>query len=153
VTTEGPVLLYFAYTARIEPSKMAEVSPGAAFEFIAHLADWSLDFPINGNGWKGGLPSVSPNEGDTVWGAVYAVPERDAAALDAIESEESRRRRVVEAIDRTGHRHQVTTYVADENGTKPRRPASEYVELMVAGSKHWELPAGWIIRLQDHLDR
>ena len=30
-------MLYFAYTARIEPSKMAEVAPGATFEFIAHL--------------------------------------------------------------------------------------------------------------------
>ena len=81
-----PVLLYFAYTARIEPSKMAEVSPGAAFEFIAHLSDWTLEFPISGNGWNGGLPSVRPNEGDTVWGAVFTVPEDEALALDSVES-------------------------------------------------------------------
>ena len=38
---EDARLLYFAYTARIEPSKMADVAPGATFEFIAHLVDWA----------------------------------------------------------------------------------------------------------------
>ncbi len=145
-------MLYFAYTARIEPSRMAEVAPGAVFEFIAHLPDWGLEFPIAGNGWKGGLPSVSPNEGDTVWGAVYTVPDREAAALDAVEAEEQRRREVIEAIDRMGRRHQVTTHVATGNGSRRRKPAQDYVTLMLEGSRHWELPAGWIIRLEDHLN-
>lgn len=145
-------MLYFAYTARIEPTKMAEVSPGAVFEFIAHLPDWGLEFPIRGNGWKGGLPSVSPNEGDTVWGAVFAVPDTEMAALDAIESDESRQRETVEAIDRTGGRHRVATHRATGNGSRRKRPSADYVALMLDGSRHWELPAGWIVRLQDHLD-
>lgn len=145
-------MLYFAYTARIEPSKMAEVSPGAAFAFIAHLSDWGLEFPISGNGWKGGLPSVRPNEGDTVWGAVFTVPEGESAALDAAESAEQRQRHTVEAIDRTGGRHQVVTHRAPRNGTSQLRPAPDYVELMLDGSRHWELPVGWIVRLEDHLD-
>lgn len=145
-------MLYFAYTARIEPSKMAEVSPGAAFAFIAHLSDWGLEFPISGNGWKGGLPSVRPNEGDTVWGAVFTVPEDESAALDAAESAEQRQRHTVEAIDRTGGRHQVVTHRAPRNGTSQLRPAPDYVELMLDGSRHWELPVGWIVRLEDHLD-
>lgn len=145
-------MLYFAYTARIEPSKMAEVSPGAAFAFIAHLLDWGLEFPISGNGWKGGLPSVRPNEGDTVWGAVFTVPEDESAALDAAESAEQRQRHTVEAIDRTGGRHQVVTHRAPRNGTSQLRPAPDYVELMLDGSRHWELPVGWIVRLEDHLD-
>lgn len=145
-------MLYFAYTARIEPSRMAAVSPGAAFEFIAHLPDWGLEFPISGNGWKGALPSVSPNEGDTVWGAVFNVPDDEMAAVDAIEADESRQREIVEAIDRTGRRHQVATHRAADNGSRRKRPAADYVALMLDGSRHWELPAGWIVRLQDHLD-
>jgi gamma-glutamylcyclotransferase (GGCT)/AIG2-like uncharacterized protein YtfP len=145
-------LLYFAYTARIEPSKMAEVAPGAAFEFIAHLSDWGLEFPISGNGWSGGLPSVRPNEGDTVWGAVFTVPDDEAAALDAVESAEQRHRHNAEAIDRTGGRHQVVTHRAPSNGARQLRPAPDYVELMLDGSRHWELPVGWIVRLEDHLD-
>ncbi len=145
-------MLYFAYTARIEPSKMAEVAPGATFEFIAHLQEWALEFPIRGNGWNGGLPTVNPNQTDTVWGAVFTVPDDEIAAIDAVETEEHRQRAVVEAIDRSGGRHQVATHGANDIGTKPMHPAPDYVAVMLAGSRHWELPAGWIVRLEDHLE-
>ncbi len=145
-------MLYFAYTARIEPSMMAEVAPSATFQFIAHLLDWGLEFSITGNGWDGGLPSVSPAEGNTVWGAVYAVPDNEIDAVDAVESAELRYRHSVEAIDRVGRRHQVITHRAADNGAPPLHPAPGYVSLMLDGSRHWELPAGWIIRLEDHLN-
>ena len=145
-------MLYFAYTARIEPSTMADVAPGATFEFIAHLLDWGLEFPISGNGWSGGLPSVEPAHGDTVWGVVYSVPDAELAALDAVESEELRQRDTLEVIDRVGRRHQVIAHRSTSNGAPPLRPAADYVSLMLEGSRHWELPAGWIMRLEDHLD-
>jgi gamma-glutamylcyclotransferase (GGCT)/AIG2-like uncharacterized protein YtfP len=145
-------LLYFAYTARIEPSKMAEAAPDATFEFIAHLAEWGLEFPISGNGWNGGLPTVRPSEGDTVWGAVFTVPNGQVAHLDAIELEEHRRREEVEAIDRMGRRHRVAIHRALDDSTRSLSPAPDYVALMLAGSRHWELPAGWIVRLEDHAE-
>ncbi len=144
-------MLYFAYTARIEPVAMHQVAPDAVFEFIAHLPEWGLDFPISGNGWEGGLPTVEPRAGDTVWGAVFTVPDTDAAALDAAEAAEQRTPETVEAIDRSGRRHQVVVHRAhDGGGSMP--PSPEYLRLMVEGSRHWELPAGWIMRLEDHLD-
>ena len=51
---------------------MAEAAPGASFEFIAHLADFGLEFPLEGNGWEGSLPTAIPAPGSTVWGAVYS---------------------------------------------------------------------------------
>ncbi len=45
------VLLYFAYSARIAPDRMAEAAPGAEFQFIAHLPEWGLQFPIDGDGY------------------------------------------------------------------------------------------------------
>ena len=56
-TAQEDNLLYFAYTARIAPQRMAEVCPNASFEFIAHLPEWGLDFPIAGTGWGGGRRS------------------------------------------------------------------------------------------------
>ena len=126
--------------------------PGATFEFVAHLQEWALEFPISGNGWNGGLPTVNPSQSDTVWGAVFTVPDDEIAALDAIEAEEQRHRDAIQAIDRTGGRHQVATHRANDIGTKPLHPAPDYVALMLAGSRHWELPAGWILRLEDHLE-
>ena len=144
-------MLYFAYTARIDPSVMAQSAPGAVFEFIAHIPEWGLAFPITGNGWSGGLPSIDPNEGETVWGAVFTVPDNEVAALDAAEAEENRTRDTVEAIDRSGRRHQVAIHRARDDGGSID-PSPDYIKLMVRGSRHWELPAGWIVRLEDHLD-
>ncbi len=80
------------------------------------------------------------------------MPDDEIAALDAVEAEERRHRDVIQAIDRTGGRHQVATHRADAIGTKLLHPAPDYVALMLAGSRHWELPAGWILRLEDHLE-
>ncbi|RPI23018.1 MAG: gamma-glutamylcyclotransferase [Actinobacteria bacterium] len=132
---------------------MSEVAPGAEFQFIAHLPQWALDFTIDGNGWNGALPDVHPDEGSTVWGAVFKVPDRQAAALHAIEQEEGRRASTVEAMDRMGKRHLVTTHVsADRNGNGAVAPSPEYLRLMLSGSRHWSLPAGWIAGLEEHLD-
>ena len=61
------------------------MAPGAAFEFIAHLPEWRLHFPIP-NG-EGGLPSVRPEPGNTVWGAIFSVGKADLAALDVAASD------------------------------------------------------------------
>ena len=131
---------------------MSEVAPGAEFQFIAHLPHWGLEFPIAGNGWGGALPTVRPDETSTVWGAVFKVPDREAAALHAVENQEGRAATTVEAMDRMGKRHQVVTHrYSSEDGTGAS-PSPEYLRLMLSGSRHWSLPAGWIAGLEEHLD-
>ena len=144
-------LLYFAYTARIAPDEMATVAPGAEFQFIAHLPQWGLDFPMKNRTWNGGLPTVKPEEGSTVWGAVFSVPDEDFDSLDAVETSEKRKATTVEAMDRTGKRHQVTVHMHEgrRNGSYP--PSPEYLQIMLSGSRHWSLPAGWIAGLEEHL--
>jgi gamma-glutamylcyclotransferase (GGCT)/AIG2-like uncharacterized protein YtfP len=131
---------------------MTEVAPGAEFQFIAHLLEWGLEFPIAGNGWNGGLPTVIPSEGRTVWGAVFNVPDAETKALDVVEGSEQRVASTIDAIDRSGIRHHVGTHVYDgpPNGTLP--PAPDYLRLMVQGSRHWDLPFGWIAGLEEHID-
>lgn len=86
-----------------------------------------------------------------MWGVVYTVPDHDRSALDAAEAAEGRRGQELEAIDRTGKRHTVTAYVADQQASNPAAPSPDYVTLMLKGSRHWSLPAGWIVGLEDHL--
>jgi len=145
-------IYYFAYTARIAPEMMTEVAPGAQFQFIAHLSEWRLDFPINGNGWEGALPNVAPAPGSTVWGAVFEVPDTEAAALHSVEGDEGRTASVVEAIDRMGKRHDVVTHVFAGTDEVAAEPSPEYLDFMLRGSRHWELPAGWIAGLEEHLE-
>ncbi len=143
---------------------MAVVSRNAAFDFVAHLPEWGLTFTINGNGnapsepssrepteWSGALPSAGPMAGSTVWGVVYTIPAGDRSAVDAAEAAEGRQPLEVEVIDRTGKRHAVTAYVAEPSPAPGAEPSQDYVSIMVDGSRHWDLPAGWIVGLEDHL--
>lgn len=145
-------VLYFAYAALIAPEQMAEVAPGAAFEFIAHLPGWGLSFEILGNGWDGGLPTAVPAPGSTVWGAVYSIAQDELPRIDTVESREGRSPADIDAIDRVGKRHKVMMHLADGSDLPSLEPSHEYLEIMVNESRHWGLPAGWVIGLQDHLN-
>ena len=131
---------------------MQEVCPDATFSFIAHLPEYGLSFPIDGNGWSGGLPSATPMSGSTVWGAVYTVSEASMPELDTIERGEGRLPASLHAIDRMGKRHVVTTHLAPDDSRAAKAPSARYVTIMLSGSRHWSLPAGWIAGLEDHLD-
>ncbi len=133
---------------------MAEAAPGAEFEFIAHLPEFGLEFPVESDDWGGAIPTVAPTTGSTVWGAVFQIGDRELAALDELELGEQRVRTTVEAMDRMGRRHQVVVHVHDPNGSSTNGanpPSTEYLEIMLDGSKHWSLPAGWIAGLEEHL--
>jgi len=146
-------VLYFAYTARIAPKRLEAVAPGAEFQFIAHLPEWQLEFPIVDESWGGTLPTVIPASGSTVWGAVFEVPDAEAIRVNAVEEAERRKASDVEAMDRNGQRHRVTVHVFEPNGDVPNghRPSEDYIAVMLEGSRHWSLPAGWIAGLQEYL--
>ncbi len=156
LTVGDKTLLYFAYNARISPEKMAEAAPDAEFQFIAHLPEWGLGFPISDETWGGSLPAITPQPGSTVWGAVYEVQKSDLSSLDVVESKEQRSSQTIEAMDRSGKRHQVIVHLLDgapaANGNGLAKPSSDYLRLMVAGSRHWSLPIGWIAGLEEHLE-
>lgn len=142
-------VLYFAYDAHIDPERLTTVAPGAEFAFIAHLPEWRMEYSI-ANG-KGGLPSVRPLAGNTVWGAVFTIAEADRKAIDAAEASEGRVPVTAQAMDREGRRHEVLTHVSGNGEGKERRPETRYVRHMVAGARHWKLPAGWVASLEEHL--
>jgi gamma-glutamylcyclotransferase len=142
-------LLYFAYDAQIDPARLRSIAPGANFEFIAHLPEWVLEYTIP-NG-KGGLPSVRPLPGNTVWGAVFSIKNGERKALDEAEKAEGRIPTTAQAMDREGRRHDVLTHVSSNGHSESFKPESSYVRLMVSGGRHWKLPAGWVMALEEHL--
>ena len=143
-------MLYFAYTALIDPAWLVEHAPEAEFQFVAHLPETQLIFPYQNGAWEGGLPSVKPEPGNTVWGAIFDVPGEQLSALDICEKEEGRVRVTLSAMDRSGKRHQVATHVHQENGAA-HTPSADYMAIVVAGSRHWKLPAGWIAGLEEYV--
>ena len=154
-STEGLVTLYFAYTAMLSPQRLSEVAPEAEFCFIAHLPETKLIFPLGNGTWTGTLPSVVPEPGNTVWGGVFEVPDSQMAAIDAIEGDEGRApTRSFQAVDREGKRHAVLTHVyqGPENNGSLGDPSRDYMSLVVAGGRHWGLPAGWVAGLEEYVE-
>lgn len=144
-------MLYFAYTTLINPNRIREFAPGAEFKFVAHLPETQLIFPHKNGTWKGGLPSVRAEPGNTVWGAIFEVPSEQLSALDVCEKEEGRVRVTLSAMDRSGKRHEVATHAFEENGNKQHKPSADYMAIVVEGSRHWQLPAGWIAGLEEYV--
>lgn len=117
----GMTRLYFAYDANIDPGRLGEIAPGASFEFIAHLPEWKLEYTIaNGDG---GLPSVRPLPGNTVWGAVFSVPGDELVTIDEVEATEGRVPASAQAMDREGRRHDVVTHVSGNGQTASTAPS------------------------------
>ncbi|NIU51636.1 MAG: hypothetical protein GWN68_00905 [Gemmatimonadetes bacterium] len=145
--------LYFAYTALISPERLTSVTSQAQFRFIAHLPETRLVFPLANGKWDGSLPSVRPEPGNTVWGAVFELSETAVQAVDAAEAEEGRVPTTdFKAVDREGRRHAVLTHAHQSEIEHGRDPSREYMSLIVEGGRHWGLPTGWVAGLEEYVE-
>ena len=141
-------ILLFAYDALLDPDELTRSAPSAEFLFTAHYPETRLDFADDRSGGPG--PTLVKDSGNTVWGAVFSVP---AAEADNLTSMMHRTGRVLglqdqKAVDRDGNKHDCLTFVIPGEPTE-QRPSAAYFEAMVRGARHWELPAGWILGLED----
>lgn len=140
--------LYFAYAGLLEPTRLAAVAPGATIMKVAHLPETRLYFARGSNAWDGSLPTIRAEEGHTVWGALFEVPRAEMEAINASESADGRvPTEAFSVIDREGHRHHMTTHVVP--GPEDDTPSRSYLELVVAGGRHWQLPTGWVLGLEE----
>lgn len=146
-------MLYFAYTALVQPDRLADTAPDANFEFIAHLPEWGLSFPFKNGSWDGGLPSALPEPGSTIWGAVFEVSNAQLEAINKLERSEGRKPTKLEVMDRGGRRHEVTAHYHQSKKNGHYKPSDKYLLYMLEGARHWQLPAGWIAGLEEHLRR
>ena len=90
---------------------------------------------------------VIHDEGHTVWGGVFSLSDEAMVALTAaqpagIETVSAW------AVDREGDRFEVAVFSGADGGD----PHEEQVNHMVRGARHWELPAGWVVGLEDLID-
>jgi len=140
--------LYFAYGSLLDPARINEAAPGSRFLFTAHYPETKLDFVASEE--NGAVPTLTKESGHTVWGGVFEVPEESLDSL--IEAEEVEGRRPgfdAKAVDREGNKHDCLTFVAVGKVNGERRPNAAYLEAMLNGARHWNLPAGWVMGLED----
>jgi hypothetical protein len=139
--------LYFAYTALLEPDRISDIAPGAKFRFTAHYPETRLGFVATDT--KGATPTLVRDPEHTVWGAVFEIPGDQVDSLMSAERTEGRRPGFDhKAVDREGNKYDCLTFVASGEETD-QRPNPEYMEAMIKGARHWSLPAGWVMGLED----
>lgn len=140
--------LYFAYAALLDPDRIGAVAPGARFMFTAHFPETKLDFVESSD--VGGLPTLVVDSGHTVWGGVFEVPGSEVQSLiDAEEAEGRVSGWSEKAVDRAGNKHDCLTFVAKGAPNGNHRPNSDYLDSMIRGARHWSLPVGWVMALED----
>lgn len=140
--------LYFAYGSLLDPDRMSKAAPGSKFLFTAHYPETKLDFVRVGN--DGAVPTLTKESGHTVWGGVFEVPLDSVDSLTKAEQAEGRQPGFdLKAVDREGNKYDCLTFVAKDEPNGDQKPAPEYLESMINGARHWRLPAGWVMGLED----
>jgi hypothetical protein len=140
--------LYFAYASFLDPDRIGAVAPHARFLFTAHFPETRLVFVDSER--VPGLPSLLAESGHTVWGGVFEIPEEEVGGLtDAEESEGRVADWEAKAVDREGNKYDCLTFVAKASPNGDTHPQPDQLDSMIRGARHWSLPAGWVMGLED----
>ena len=143
--------LYFAYGSLLDPERIQNAAPGSRFLFIAHYPETKLDFVASDE--NGAIPTLTKESGNTVWGGVFEIPADEIESLTRAEAAEGREPGFdLKAVDREGNKHDCLTFVAVGEANGDHRPNAAYLESMISGARHWNLPAGWVMGLEDLSD-
>ena len=140
--------LYFAYASLLDPDRIADVAPGARFLFTAHYPETRLAFVATDS--NGAVPTLARDSGHTVWGGVFEIPDEEIPGLTQAEKAEGREPGFDQkAVDREGNKHDCLAFVATGEEDGHPHPSPEYLRSMIKGARHWRLPAGWVMGLED----
>ena len=150
-------MLYFAYGSNLDCTQMRRRCPSARFVGIAALCDHKLVFPRRSGNWNGAVAGVDQHRGETAWGAVYEIDERDVAQLDTAEGYKPGRPRDENCYWRD-ERHvlldgdedrplQATVYFANPS-KDPGLPSRKYMDQILDGARFWHLPKHYISELE-----
>ena len=151
-------MFYFAYGSNLHPDQMRERAPQHRLVGLAALRDYRMEFPLYSPRWAGGVASVRPHRGETVWGVVFDVTETDLTTLDGHEGfraagdQHNVYDRPALTVELTRpddgsvpRRLRVWTYVARPSNPSP--PSRRYLDRVVAGAHQHGLPEDYVTRL------
>ncbi|BBX20389.1 replication protein [Mycolicibacterium duvalii] len=132
---------YFAYGSNLCVQQMAQRCPDATDPVPALLTDH--DWLIN----ERGVATVEPFSGGEVHGVIWQLSDRDLATLDSAEGVPARYRRDRMTV-RTGA-GDASAWVYIDHRVEPGPPRPGYLDRVLAGARHHDLPGRWI----DFLER
>ena len=131
-----PRQVYFAYGSNLCVQQMSRRCPDAADPRRAVLADH--DWLIN----ERGVATVAPFAGSEVHGVVWRISDRDLATLDSAEGVPVRYSRDRLTVHTDGGPAEAWVYIDHRVDPGPPRPG--YLERIIDGAQHHDLPHRWI---------
>ncbi|MGW0159433.1 poly-gamma-glutamate hydrolase family protein [Mycobacterium sp. NPDC003323] len=132
--------LYFAYGSNLCVDQMALRCPDAGGPIAATLADH--DWLIN----ERGVATVEPATGAEVHGVLWRISDADLGVLDRAEGVPVRYRRDRMRVHTRRGSHDAWIYI--DHRTEPGAPRPGYLERVIAGATHHDLPPRWLDFLQ-----
>jgi phage replication-related protein YjqB (UPF0714/DUF867 family) len=131
-----PIHSYFAYGSNLCVNQMAQRCPGAGDPRPALLADH--DWLIN----ERGVATVEPFDGSQVHGVLWQVTDRDLRKLDSAEGVPVRYRRDRLTVHTDDGPAEAWVYI--DHRVDPGAPRPGYLERIIDGAVHHDLPHRWI---------
>lgn len=147
--------LYFAYGSNLDWTQMHGRCPGAVKMSVAVLPKHRLAFTHLSRGRDCGVADVIEDSDAEVWGVVYEITDADRESLDKSEGYKRtsdsgaylwRPKRVLIA-DWAEQALDVFAYVVARPQLSGYLPSRAYVGQIIAGARHWQLPAAYLITL------
>jgi gamma-glutamylcyclotransferase (GGCT)/AIG2-like uncharacterized protein YtfP len=140
-------VLLFGYGTNMASAEMSDWCPAARFLGPARLDGHRLELRRRSVRWRGGAADIVPAP-DSVWGALYEVPEEALERLDGKEGEGfAYRRRVVEVLLDGQPRDALAYEVIDKEPVEV--PCTvEYAELLLEGARERGLPDAYVEALR-----
>ncbi len=152
-------MLYFAYGSNLDPDQMREHCPAHQIVGMAALRDHRMSFPLFSQRWGGGVSSIEPHHGETLWGMLYELSDDDLRSLDEYEGFRSsgdqhniseREQITVELVrpddGSIPRKVRAATYRAHPSNASP--PSARYRDALARGARHHKLPEEYVAKLE-----
>ena len=136
--------LYFAYGSNLASSEMELSCPDHRFLGAARLDGFRLEFRRRSVRWGGGAADLVPAAGDSVWGALYELPDGALEALDLKEGAGFAYRRVDVDVELAGEPRRAIAYEVERKEPREVAPTDDYLRLLVAGAAERGLPNEYV---------
>lgn len=144
-------MLYFAYGSNMDWGQMQHRCPAAQFLFKATLRDYALAFTHQRIQNRGGAADVVATPNGIVWGVVYNLENTDLPGLYQSEGYQPGRARnsysptpvAVHPDDDPNRTINVTTFSVCRKLPPNQQPSREYLDLILTGARHWNLPQNY----------
>ncbi len=132
---------FFIYSDNLNPTQLKRRAPEHKFLYNAYLQDHTIEFSRWSSQWRGGLATITPSQGERVWGVVIEITEEDLKELDKFEGdlpEGAFRHLEVNVVSEDEQKELVNTHVAHPIGKFKAK--DHYLDWVIAGVRHWKLP-------------